>query len=1028
MVRADMTSPRARPAPPGGEISAVLGPTNTGKTHFAIERMLGHKSGMIGQPLRLLAREVYDRIVSRVRPSEVALLTGEEKIVPPQARYFVCTTESMPWERDVDFLAIDEIQLAADRDRGHIFTDRLLRARGGEETLFLGSETARPLIKRLVPDARITSRPRLSVLAHAGHKKLTKLPRRSAIVDFSADKVYAIAELIRRQRGGAAVVMGALSPRTRNAQVALYQNGDVDYLIATDAIGMGLNMDVDHVAFASTSKFDGTRHRPLSVAELAQIAGRAGRHMNDGSFGTTGNASPLDPETIERIEDHRFDADRLFQWRNPDIDFSTLQSLIHSLEQAPRRDGLSRAPAAIDLETVTLLSKDPDIQRLAAGPAAIGLLWDVAQVPDFRKTMASEHAGLIARIYGSLMSDEGRIPQDWLDQQITRLDRIAGDIDTLSNRIAHMRTWTYIANRAGWLDDAPHWQERTRAVEDRLSDALHERLTQRFVDRRTSVLMKRLREHEDLMASINEEGDVLVEGEFVGKLQGFVFVPDPRAEGVHEKALRAASDKALASEIIARATKLASAPASDIELSDKGQFIWKGHAVGNLIAGDTALTPRVSLIASEQLNGPEREKVLERLQSWIRVQIANGLEPLVQLAEGEGLTGLAKGVAFQLSENLGSVNREQIADDVRALDQDARGQLRRKGVRFGAHSIFMPALLKPAPARLIFILWALKRPLDDNNANPFDNLPAAPAPGLTSVALDPSAPKELYEAIGFRVCGPRAVRRDMLERLADLIRPIISERRYKGGFVIDPDMMSFMGCSAEEMAGILSGLGYRKGTEKFTAEEIAQAEHLANLAKAPKAIAATTPHVAAEEAAKATTDGEAAENAPGVPSDGAAIAALPETNEPTSEATEDPAPSTVEPSAAMSQAETDPVTQQVAKTEASAPGNIENQSDQASETTEIKATAETIDLEVWRPQRRQGNTNARPNRRHNNNAGGGKGEKTRHQKGSGKGSKGQKRATGHNPTQSRPPKKEKPIDPDSPFAALLALKNPPQKK
>jgi len=1013
MVRADMTSPRARPAPPGGDITAILGPTNTGKTHLAIERMLGHKSGMIGQPLRLLAREVYDRIIKRVRPSEVALLTGEEKILPPQARYFICTTESMPWEQDVDFLAIDEIQLAADRDRGHIFTDRLFRARGGEETMFLGSETARPLIKRLVPDARITTRPRLSVLAHAGHKKLTKLPRRTAIVDFSADKVYAIAELIRRQRGGAAVVMGALSPRTRNAQVELYQNGDVDYLIATDAIGMGLNMDVDHVAFASTAKFDGSRHRPLHVAELAQIAGRAGRHMNDGSFGTTGDARPFDPETVARIEDHRFEADQIFQWRNADVDYSTLKDLIRSLEEAPNRDGLTRAPMAVDLETVTLLSKDPDIQRLAAGPAAIGLLWDVAQVPDFRKTMTGEHTSLIARIYRSLMSDQGRISQDWLDQQISRLDRVTGDIDTLSNRIAHMRTWTYIANRAGWLDDAPHWQERTRAVEDRLSDALHERLTQRFVDRRTSVLMKRLREHEDLMASINEEGDVLVEGEFVGKLQGFVFVADPRAEGVHEKALRAASDKALAGEIVARADKLASTPASEIQLSEQGQFIWKGHAVGHLVAGDTALTPRVAVIASEQLNGPEREKVIERLQSWVRVQIATTLEPLVQLGEGEDLTGLAKGVAFQLTESLGSLNREQIAEDVRSLDQEARGQLRRKGVRFGAHSIFMPALLKPAPARLILILWTLKRALEDANANPFDGLPAAPAPGLTSVNVDPTAPKELYEAIGFRVCGTRAVRRDMLERLADLIRPIISERRYKGGFAVDPDMMSFMGCSAEEMAGILVGLGYRKAAEKFTAEEIAKAEHLAALAKAPKSIAATTPHVPTEAPSETAPEAVTASEDTAVPVEAApAVVETPEATTETPAATSAEETPTDAPHATEAKAAT-PDTAPVEK--ASSPQETVSQ--------------EPVELEIWRPRRRQGNAGGRPNRKRNANDGASKPNDGRRNKGyqGKKPSKGQKRSSGPSHASARPPKKEKPIDPDSPFAALLALKNPPKK-
>jgi len=1035
MVRANMTAPRARPAPPGSHITAILGPTNTGKTHLAIERMLGHKTGMIGQPLRLLAREVYERIRARVSPSEVALMTGEEKIVPPQARYFVCTTESMPWDRDVDFLAVDEIQLAADPDRGHIFTDRLLRARGGEETMFLGSKTARPLIKKLLPDAEITTRPRLSILSHSGHRKLTKLPRRTAIVDFSADRVYAIAELIRRQRGGAAVVMGALSPRTRNAQVALYQNGDVDYLIATDAIGMGLNMDVDHVAFASTSKFDGSRHRPLKVAELAQIAGRAGRHMNDGTFGTTGEARPLTPETIDRIEDHRFEADPVFQWRNSDIDFSTLKDLIVSLEQSPGRDGLARAPMATDLEAVILLSRNEDIQRIAAAPAAIGLLWEVAQIPDFRKTMISEHTELIARVYRSLMTDEGRIPQDWLDQQVTRLDRVEGDIDTLSSRIAHMRTWTYIANRSGWLDDAPHWQERTRAVEDRLSDALHERLTQRFVDRRTSVLMKRLREREDLMASISEDGDVLVEGEFVGKLQGFVFVADPRAEGIHEKALRAASDKALAGEINARAGRIAMAPASDIQLSDQGRFIWQGHIVGHLVAGDTPLTPKVAVLASEQLNGPERDQVVERLQSWTRVQIATVLEPLEQLHAGEELTGLAKGVAFQLVENLGSMNREQIAEDVRALDQEARGQLRKKGVRFGAHSIFVPALLKPAPARLILILWTLNRPLDDQNANPFDNMPTPPAPGLTSVTIDPAASKEFYEAIGFRVCGPRAVRRDMLERLADVIRPIITERRYKGGVLIDPDMMSIMGCSAEEMAGILGGLGYRKAVEKFSGEEIAQAERLAAAAKAPKTIAATTAHVPAvppATKAEASEDG-AKDSQTNAPKDVAIETATPpvaaDAPDVPAATTEAPTPSE-KPASVQAATPTPATSPEASATETAAAETTKSEAvettaeDQASAGT---AAAEPVELEIWRPQRRHSHKGpGRSPRQHNKSD---RSDKAKHGKsGPGKEPRKQSTSKGSDSHRSRPPKRDKPIDPDSPFAALAALKNLKPKK
>ncbi|MBO6542626.1 MAG: disulfide oxidoreductase [Alphaproteobacteria bacterium] len=1011
MVRTTMT-PRARPAPYGSLITAVLGPTNTGKTHLAVERMLAHKTGMIGQPLRLLARETFERIKKRVNPSEVALLTGEEKILPRQARYFVCTVESMPWDQSVDFMAIDEIQLAADRERGHVFTDRLLRARGQEETMFLGSETARPLINKLLPDVTIISRPRLSELSYAGQKKITKLPRRTAIVDFSADRVYAIAELIRRQRGGAAVVMGALSPRTRNAQVALYQNGDVDYLVATDAIGMGLNMDVDHVAFANTSKFDGARHRTLTPPELAQIAGRAGRHMNDGTFGTTGDAPALDPETIERIEDHRFETDKLFQWRNSDLDFSTLQALIRSLEHSPGRDGLTRAQTGVDQEALARLARDPDIIHLAAGPASIALLWDVVQVPDFRKTMTGEHVEILNRIYQSLMSDEGRIAESWIATQVDRLNLIEGDIDTLSNRIAHMRTWTYVANRAGWLDDAAHWQERTRAVEDRLSDALHERLTQRFVDRRTSILMKRLREREDLMASINEEGDVLVEGEFVGKLQGFVFVTDPRAEGIQEKALRAASDKALAAEIVSRATRFATTPASEIHLTEHGRFIWKGHAVGRLMAGDSPLAPRVEVLASEQLNGPDREKVQERLTAWFRVHLATTLEPLMTLSSTDEVTGLAKGVAFQLVEHLGGLNRELIGNDIRALDQEGRGQLRKKGVRFGAHSIFMPALLKPAPARLILVLWALKHGAEKGEDDPFETLPQPPAPGLTSFTAVPDAPTGFYEAIGFRVCGPRAVRRDMLERLADLIRPIISDRRYKGGFVIGPDMMSLMGCSAEEMGAILSGLGYRKGTETFSAEEVANAARIAEAAKAPKSIAPTKPHApaASPQPPEATTEAATADT-PDTTDTGTAETAIAEVEVTAAE------PAKVEPAQVDAPVTTPADTAPATETDTTEPQ------------TEAEASAPT-ELEVWRPQRRH--QGAHTARGRDNQKEGQRGNRGKHDAPRGKpahkSAKGKRHNNDRNTPKPRTERKDKPIDPDSPFAALMALKTQPPGK
>ncbi|HSV29311.1 MAG TPA: DEAD/DEAH box helicase, partial [Candidatus Omnitrophota bacterium] len=501
-----------------GRVLAVLGPTNTGKTHFAIERMLGHASGMIGFPLRLLARENYDRIVRIKGAASVALITGEEKIIPKQPRYFVCTTESMPLDRRVAFLAVDEIQLCADPDRGHVFTDRLLHARGSEETVFLGAETIKPLLRRLVPGVEFATRPRLSQLTYAGARKLARLPPRTAVVAFSAAEVYAMAEFVRRQRGGAAVVLGALSPRTRNAQVELYQAGEVDYIVATDAIGMGLNMDVDHVSFAQLRKFDGRVPRELEPAEIAQIAGRAGRHMNDGTFGTTADVGGISDEVVEAVENHHFAPLKALSWRNSDLRFATVSALIGSLDRPPPGPGLIRAREADDQIALATLAHDPEILKLANHPERVRLLWDVCQIPDFRKVMAEAHTRLLSQVFRHLTGPGRRLPTDWLAGHVERLDRTDGDLDTIIGRIANIRTWTYVSHRADWVVDPAHWQGLTRAIEDKLSDALHERLTQRFIDRRTAVLVRRMRDDGELLSAVARSGDVLVEGHYVGRL------------------------------------------------------------------------------------------------------------------------------------------------------------------------------------------------------------------------------------------------------------------------------------------------------------------------------------------------------------------------------------------------------------------------------------------------------------------------------------------------------------------------------
>ncbi|HSH69643.1 MAG TPA: helicase-related protein, partial [Deferrisomatales bacterium] len=531
---------------------AVLGPTNTGKTHLAIERMLDHGSGMIWFPLRLLARENYDRVVRRKGPQQVALLTGEEKIVPPHARYFLCTVESMPLQLEVAFLAVDEIQLCADPARGHAFTDRLLHARGTRETLFLGADTIAPLLRRLLPEVAIDTRPRLSALRHSGYKNISRLPAKSAVVAFSAADVYTIAELMRRQKGGAAVVLGALSPRTRNAQVALYQAGEVDTLVATDAIGMGLNLDLHHVAFAALAKFDGRRRRALSPAEIGQIAGRAGRHQNDGTFGITADAPPLDPEVVEQLESHQFAPLTRLYWRNTRLRFTSIDDLLADLRRPPPRGGLVRPRDPEDERALEALARDPQVLALVRTSAHVRLLWEVCRIPDFRTLHTDAHPRLLGQVFRQLRTHGGQLPVDWVEGQVRRLARRDGDIDVLTQRIAGIRTWTYMAHCAEWLPDPVHWQERTRSVEDQLSDALHEQLTRRFVDRRTAVLVQGLKGRQDLTGEVTRSGDVLVAGHFVGRLEGLRFVADSAGGPRGTRAVTAAAMQALGGEMNSR--------------------------------------------------------------------------------------------------------------------------------------------------------------------------------------------------------------------------------------------------------------------------------------------------------------------------------------------------------------------------------------------------------------------------------------------------------------------------------------------
>ncbi|OWV90950.1 helicase-related protein [Rhizobium sp. R693] len=996
----------------GRGVTAVLGPTNTGKTHYAIERMVAHGTGVIGLPLRLLAREVYTRVAEKVGVQNVALVTGEEKISPPNARFSVCTVEAMPRETKAAFVAIDEVQLAGDLERGHIFTDRILHLRGRDETLLLGAGTMRPILQQLLPGITVVERPRLSHLFYAGQKKITRLPQRSAIVAFSADEVYAIAELIRRQRGGAAVVLGALSPRTRNAQVALYQAGDVEYLVATDAIGMGLNLDVDHVAFAQDRKFDGYQFRNLNPAELGQIAGRAGRHVRDGTFGVTGQVDPFDEELVERIEGHEFDNVKVLQWRTKNLDFGSLHALRASLENGPTVSGLTRALPAVDQQALEHLSRYPEIIDLADNPARVEKLWEACALPDYRRIAPAQHADLISTLFSDLVR-YGTVNEDFLAEQVHRADRTDGEIDTLSARIAQIRTWTYVSNRPNWLADPTHWQEKTREIEDRLSDALHERLTKRFVDRRTSVLMKRLRENAMLEAEISVNGDVFVEGHHVGQLSGFRFTPISGAEGPDAKAVQSASQKALALEFEARAARLHAAGNGDLAIGSDGSIRWLGDPVARLAGSDHVMRPRVIILADEQLTGNARDHVAARIERFVNHHISTVLKPLDDLSRAEDLQGLAKGLAFQLVENLGVLFRRDVTEEVKSLDQDARASMRRYGVRFGAYHIFVPALLKPAPAELITLLWALKN--DGLDKPGYGDLIPVLAAGRTSVVTDPGFERTFYKLAGFRFLGKRAVRIDILERLADIIRPLLQwkpgqanrpEGAYDGRrFTTTTAMLSILGATLEDMEEILKGLGYRADAVK--AEEAAA--HLSAQDVAATPATETTVEDNAEKADHDDADSASEETASEAPAVVEAVA----TEQPiaaNSEEAEEPKPVLLWRLGGRTD------NQRQARNPGERRGGNNRGQDRGSD------------------HRRQGGAGGEGrdgNRQHHGKDGGkphqGRGDRSE-QRGD-RQDRGDRKDRNNNRGgpqplrfEAKPPRKEKPIDPDSPFAKLAALK------
>ncbi len=801
-----------------GIVRAILGPTNTGKTHLAIERMCAHSSGVIGFPLRLLAREVYDRVVAIKGANQVALITGEERILPQGARYFLTTAESMPvgGDRDFAFAAIDEAQLGVDPERGHVFTDRMLRARGREETLILGSDTLRPLIRQLLPEAEIVRRPRFSTLRYAGAAKLSRLPPRSAIVAFSGEQVYALAEMLRRFKGGAAVVMGSLSPATRNAQIAMFERGEVDFLVATDAIGMGLNMDVTHVAFAGLHKFDGRRDRRLTIPEMAQIAGRAGRHQRDGSFGTLGlggdGAPEFSEEEITAIEEHRFrPLDHLY-WRSADLDYSSVTDLIASLEARSDDPLLRPAPLAIDLAVLKMIAEDPAIA--AQRDRKSRKLWAVCGLPDFRKVGPMHHARMVRRLF-NYISEGGHIPHEWFAAEVTRLDNVAGDIEALADRLAGIRSWAYIAQRPDWLADPAKWAERTRHVEGRLSDALHDRLTQRFVDRRTAVLVRDIGTHgaDALPVTVAADGEVSVGPEPIGHLAGFDFKVDPAARLADKRLLLAAAERRLGDELDRRAARLCDAPDSDFRLISEDSsgalaIAWEGpdnpkgqesgpHILARLAPGRSLLEPAVRTArALDRLSADRRARLRARMERWIDSQVARNVPALRHLALAAADKSASPGVralAAMLVDAGGLLPRRSIAAQLAALDKADRHALHRQRVRLGALDVYVQPLLKPAAIHWRAALLSVRA------GQPMPRLF-----GQSAATLDGSADPR-GAALGFRRLGATWLRVDLADRLATHAHLV---KASKGGDPIDHALATSLGLDPETLKRLMLEVGF----------------------------------------------------------------------------------------------------------------------------------------------------------------------------------------------------------------------------
>jgi ATP-dependent RNA helicase SUPV3L1/SUV3 len=781
------------------KITAVLGPTNTGKTFLAIETLLSFDSGMIGFPLRLLAREVYDKIIEKVSPEKVALITGEEKIIPTNAKYFLCTVESMPINKNLDFVGIDEIQMCADHERGHIFTDRLLNLRGEKLTMFMGSNTIKNIINKLGEDTEFINRDRLSKLSYVGHKKISRINRKTAIIAFSTEEVYAIAELVRRQKGGAAIVMGSLSPKTRNAQVELYQSGDVDFLVATDAIGMGINMDLENVYFSNLKKFDGKKLRRLNLSEIGQIAGRAGRYLNDGSFGITGDCKEINADDVDLLENHKFEEIKMLFWRNSNLNFNNSLSLIKSLEEKPNKDWLRKIHECEDEKVLKYFLKDMQSHNIQNNKESLELLWECCQIPDFVKKTYGNHLEVVSKVFSFLNGKEGKITNDYMRLQLMKLDKLEGNIDSLSNRIANVRTWSYVANKINWVENQSYWIEKTKLLEDRLSDRLHEELTKMFIDKRASILARGLKQDMDFKTEIINEDKVIIDEQFIGNLKGLRFEMDLKAGALETdiKSLKKAARQTVGPELQKRIQSIIET--GNIELKDDFKIYWKNFPIAKLEAGKDYLNPELSLITDDILENSDKRRLSEFVEKWIKEKINTVLKSLIDLKNLKESNSSIKALAYQLYENNGVIKRENVTNYLKNLGQDERKILRELGVKFGRYHIFLFKLLKPEAVSLRILLWK-------NFHQKFFNL-MPPTFGLNFLDNKNIKNKNFMLLCGFENFDNQFIRIDILERLFVLI--INSSPDKDKEIKLVPEMLNLLGCSKENFKKLIGKMNYK---------------------------------------------------------------------------------------------------------------------------------------------------------------------------------------------------------------------------